>query len=162
MKGFSYRGKFQYFLTFCTAERQPIFTDEQVASSVARQILQDAAACAFAVPAYVLMPDHGHWLFDGLTDSSSLRPFVKLTKQNTGFAFRRQTGRFLWQDGYHDTVIRDGVHLLDVIRYIVENPVRAGLVQSPEEYPLWGSGTTSREEILKRLSEDPRRTWEPL
>ena len=161
LKGFAYCGKHQYFLTLCTAERKAIFAEEQVASSIATQILHQATAYLFAVPAYVFMPDHTHWLVEGLSDTSSLCSFVKMAKQKTGFAFRQRTGRFLWQESYYDTVIRNSVHSVDVIRYIVENPVRSGLATSPDEYPLWGSGTTSREEILMALSEHPRRAWTP-
>jgi hypothetical protein len=64
-------------------------------------------------------------------------------------------------EGYYETVIRDGAQLLETIRYIVENPVRAGLARSPQEYPLWGSSTMSREEILRWLAEHPRRSLDP-
>jgi len=43
----------------------------------------------------------------------------------------------IWQDGYHDHALRAEESLEDVARYIVMNPVRAGLVKSVREYPLW-------------------------
>ena len=161
LNGFSYKGRFQYFLTFCTAARQPTFKDKDAARAVTAQILQDAAAYCFAVPAYVLMPDHTHWLVEGLSDDSELCPFVKTAKQRTGYAFRRQTGRALWQPSFYDSVIRNDVQVWDVIRYIVNNPVRANLVASPADYDLWGSGTASRDEILRELETRPDRRWRP-
>jgi hypothetical protein len=49
------------------------------------------------------------------------------------------TGRCgpLWQTGYHDRAIRDGEDLLPFARYIVANPLRAGLVEKIGDYPLW-------------------------
>jgi hypothetical protein len=43
----------------------------------------------------------------------------------------------LWQTGYHDRAIRDGEELLPFARYIVANPLRAGLVEKIGDYPLW-------------------------
>lgn len=122
------------------------------------QFLKDAVAYRFVITAYVIMRDHSHWLIEGLADDSALCPFVKMAKQRTGYAFRQQTGRALWQSSYYDMVIRDDAQKWNVIRYIVENPVRAGIVSSPADYPLWGSGTTSRAEILEELAKRPRTT----
>jgi putative transposase len=107
------------------------------------------------------MKDHTHWLVEGLRDDSALCPFVKTTKQRTGYAFRQRTGCALWQSSYFDVVIRDDVQMRDVVRYIVTNPVRARLVTEPLDYPLWGSGTRSREEILRDLANHPARGWRP-
>jgi hypothetical protein len=41
----------------------------------------------------------------------------------------------LWQKSYHDHILRKEEAVADVVRYILENPVRAGLVDSIGEYP---------------------------
>jgi hypothetical protein len=41
----------------------------------------------------------------------------------------------LWQKSYYDHVVRDDEALSAVVRYIIENPARARLVESPEDYP---------------------------
>lgn len=43
----------------------------------------------------------------------------------------------LWQPGYYDHLIRDDENLRDAARYIVANPLRAGLVERLGDYPLW-------------------------
>jgi putative transposase len=43
----------------------------------------------------------------------------------------------LWQDGFHDHAIRREEDLRAIARYVVFNPVRAGLVRSLRDYPLW-------------------------
>jgi hypothetical protein len=49
-------------------------------------------------------------------------------------------------------VIRNDVAALSVARYIVENPVRAGLVENPSEYPFLGSDKWSLTEILEAVT----------
>jgi hypothetical protein len=44
--------------------------------------------------------------------------------------------------------IADGAAIAIALAYIIENPVRKGIVQNPMEYPHWGSGIYSREELL--------------
>ena len=45
----------------------------------------------------------------------------------------------LWQRGYYDHAIRTDENLRNVARYIVANPLRAGLVERIGDYPLWDS-----------------------
>jgi hypothetical protein len=54
-------------------------------------------------------------------------------------------------------VIRNDVAALSVARYIVENPVRAGLVQSPSEYPFVGSEKWALTDIMEAVA--LRRNW---
>jgi REP element-mobilizing transposase RayT len=64
---------------------------------------------------------------------------IKMWKQSTGFEWSRRHGCKLWQHGYWERVLRDNDNPLSVCRYIVENPVRAGLVAHPTQYELCGS-----------------------
>lgn len=54
----------------------------------------------------------------------------------------------MWQSGYYDHVLRNDEGSLGVMRYILENPVRAGLVAEVQEYPYSGSGVHSMRELL--------------
>jgi putative transposase len=49
----------------------------------------------------------------------------------------RRIGRRIWQTGFHDHALRADEDVVRVARYIVANPLRAGLVSSPGEYPHW-------------------------
>ena len=77
------------------------------------------------------MPDHLHLLVEGTAERSNLPPFVALAKQRAAFVVRRALRRRLWQPGYFERVLRDGDDSFAVARYIVQNPVRAGLIGSP-------------------------------
>jgi putative transposase len=97
------------------------------------------------------MPDHVHVLATGTSDAGDLRQFVARWKQQTGYAYRRQWNATLWQGGFYEHVLRAEEDRAAVIRYPLENPLRAGLVQSLHDYPFWGSGLCSRKELIETL-----------
>ena len=148
LDGVSYVGFQRYFVTTCTAFRKPVFKDDAIAANVTTQILQSATAFGFAVVAYVLMPDHVHLLPIAQSENADLTRFVKHFKQVTGFAYRQATRRPLWQAGYHERILRDDEATQDVARYILENPVRAGLAKSLGEWPYAGSSVYTWPELL--------------
>lgn len=87
---------------------------------------------------FVVMPDHVHWLLQ-LQGSESLSRVVQKTKSTTTRAWRRTAGLecLLWQRGFYDRAIRKESDIKPVARYIVANPLRAGLVRNIADYPLW-------------------------
>jgi putative transposase len=155
--GFSYVGMARYFLTCCTAQRASLFTDSEVVTQTLTQIRHVLAAPDFVIPAYCFMPDHLHLLIEATSEGAVLPEAVRVMKQRSAFRFKRRTGRSLWQTGYYDRVLRDDEATLSVARYIVANPVRAGLVESPRDYPYLGSDVYSMEALLDGLGVD----WRP-
>ena len=65
---------------------------------------------------------------------------MKRFKQISGFRHRQLTKQSLWQPGFHERVLRNDEASPAVVRYILENPVRAGLAEQIGEYPFAGSG----------------------
>jgi len=149
---FDYVGLYRYSITICTLEKQKLFTDSGTVEPARSHFLQQAAPFACAVVVYCFMPDHLHLLIEGTTDDAALEPFIAKAKQKSGFDFAARAGRRLWQKGYYDRVLRDEESTVDVIRYIINNPVRAGLVKDPAEYAFWGSGVYSREELIDLIA----------
>jgi REP element-mobilizing transposase RayT len=137
--GFPYIGYQRYFLTTCTAFRRQLFVDPPLVAAVVEQMMHNAEHFEFAVLAYVLMPDHVHVLVEADSERSDFPAFVKRFKQTTGFAYRRDTGQPLWQHGYHERVLRNDEATETVVRYILENPIRARLSTELGEYPFAGS-----------------------
>jgi putative transposase len=136
---FSYRGPWRYLLTFCTGGRRRLFIEDTIVASAMRQFLRVANDGQFAILAYCVMPDHVHLVVAGLGDDSDLRRFVKMAKQRVAHALRVDYQlRNVWQEGYHDWVVRSDQAIEDVIRYVLDNPVRAGLVARWDEYPFSG------------------------
>ena len=98
------------------------------------------------------MPDHVHLLIEGLKPDSSALHFIDKAKQSSGYWHARQSGRRLWQKTGWDRVLRSDEDTWVVARYIINNPVRADLVQAPVDYPFWGSLVYSREEVLEFIA----------
>jgi REP-associated tyrosine transposase len=149
ISGFDYLGPYCYFLTFCTFERRKVFHDARISALVVAQFQRAARETGFALLAYCLMPDHAHLLVEGTADGSHVRRFSKRAKQFSGQACRRVTNVRLWQEGYYDRVVRKGDDVKAIARYILENPVRAGLVRTPLEYPHLGSGRWTIQELIE-------------
>lgn len=150
----AYIGVRQYFLTICTHQRRRHFADADTVALVLEQFLHAAVSERFAVLVYCFMPDHVHAIVEAQSDGADLKHFVRFAKQHSGFAFSRVAGRRLWQEGYFDHVVRSDESLPGVIRYIIDNPVRAVLVTTPSEYPHWGSQVYSRDEILELVARE--------
>ena len=148
LKAFDYLGLRQYFLTFCTHNRDRLFVNADAVEIVRMQILRAATEERMAVVAYSFMPDHVHLLVEGQSEGSDCRRFIKLAKQYAGFYYRAAFGRRLWQRYGYEHVLRDDEAAISVARYILENPVRAGLVASVQDYPFSGSSVYSVEQLL--------------
>jgi len=134
-------------LTICTNSRSEVFTHRAIVSEMLEQIARAAAARGFAVITYCFMPDHVHLLVAGTADNSDLIAFADLVKQLTEHRYRRARRCSLWQKGYYEHVLRNDESTLAVARYILENPVRAGLVTNPRDYEFSGSLTLTREQL---------------
>ena len=88
--------------------------------------------------AWVPMPDHWHGLVE-LAEGEGLSAWVGRFKGSSALAVSRgdpQVGR-VWADGFHDHALRKDEAMLDCARYIVLNPVRAGLVRRIGDYAFW-------------------------
>jgi putative transposase len=155
---FSYLGPHRYFLTICTAKRRKSLAEPETARFVIAHLLQHADSNEFDVLAYCVMPDHLHALVHGRSDAADLCRFVHRFKLATGFAWRRRSPMPLWQEGYYDHVLRHEEATEVVIRYIVANPVRAGLVEDINNYPWIGSAIGSLP-VLLDICLDWRPPW---
>ena len=92
----------------------------------------------YELQAWALMPNHLHVLFAVRDAPMSLT--VENWKKFTAHKANQRLGRHgkFWAEDYWDTYMRDGTHALKTRRYIENNPVKAGLVREPGEWP-WSS-----------------------
>ena len=90
--------------------------------------------------AYVVMPDHMHWLMQ-LQRKTDLSTCVGNMKSYSARLIngRRNCRGGIWQRGFFDRALRREQDLAAVARYIVANPLRAGLVEHIGDYALWDS-----------------------
>lgn len=131
-----YMGQRQYFLTFLTKSRRPYFREASMVRCCRTQILRAGNKTGFADIASVYMPDHLHMVIEGTRAESDMWVFVKLAKQLSAYEAKVEFGIRVWEKGLHDRIIREAEDLGRYIEYIRENPVKAGLARTPEEYPF--------------------------
>jgi putative DNA methylase len=87
---------------------------------------------------YVVMPNHVHLLITPRAPVSKLMQSLKRFTAREGNRILGFTGQPFWQDESYDRLVRDEGEFQRIVRYIETNPVNAGLVAMPEEFP-WSS-----------------------
>lgn len=151
IKGFDYLGLRQYFLTFCSYSRRRCFVTDDAVVTVRTQIERAAAEQDIALLAYCYMPDHVHLVAEGKAENSDCLQFIKRGKHYSGYYYKATFQRRLWQRYGYEHTLRNDEAAISVARYILENPVRAGLVTRIQDYPYSGSSAYSIEQILEAV-----------
>ena len=126
-----------YLLTTNTIARKPVFKNFNLGRLVVTQFRAAQDQGLANSLAWVVMPDHFHWLIE--LQKGSLSALMQRTKSLSTKAINRSTGQSvsLWQEGFHDRALRREEDLVKLARYVVANPLRAGLVEKLGDYPLW-------------------------
>jgi putative transposase len=128
-----------YIVTSVTHERRPLFAELAIGRIVVNAMRYQQSEARATTLAFVVMPDHFHWLMQ-LGEGTTLSRVVHSVKgfsANAIAAALEWNGRRIWQPGYHDHGVRREEDLAALARYIVANPLRAGLVDAVGDYPLW-------------------------
>ncbi len=127
-----------YLLTTVTWHRQLYFLDPPLARTVARLLSAPTLWQSSRCLGWVLMPDHWHGLVElgaGADLSTTMQRAKAITARE--LKLRHRLDCPLWSKGFHDHVLRRDESLEQVARYIIANPLRAGLVKDPVDYPYW-------------------------
>lgn len=129
-----------YLVTTSTNKRIPLFEDFWAGVILSRcftdaEILGDAR-----ILAWVLMPDHAHWVIQ-LGAETSLSQIVNRLKSASARRLNRHLDRegSVWAKAFYDRAVRKEDDLKAMARYVVANPVRAGLVERVGDYPFWNA-----------------------
>ena len=144
------------YLTAVTKDRLPVFRTDML-KAIACQALDEARrSSGFALFAYVIMPDHLHVLTDSARQPSDVLRFIKGITSRRVIDYlkehsyksslekprhekqKRQYTYSLWQHHSNVMLITSEAVLMQKVHYTHQNPVRAGLVESAEEY-CWSS-----------------------
>ncbi|WP_290631264.1 transposase [Aquisalimonas sp.] len=125
-----------YLVTTATHDRKPLFRTLGTGRIVVRE-LQRLSPVATTY-CYVVMPDHLHWLLQ-LNGDTTLKDAVRGLKGRSARTITRTTSHTapIWQPGFHDHGVRRDADLRAMARYVIANPLRAGLVERVGDYPLW-------------------------
>ena len=146
---FDYIGHYYYFLTWCCDYRQPLFQQADHVHLVRAQFLRAERESGLDNVAYCFMPDHVHKVIKARTATSDAKEYMKRAKQYSGFYYSKQFRTRLWQRYGYDRVALKDEEPRAWVRYVVENPVRKGLVAKPEDYPFTGSSLYTLKELIE-------------
>ncbi len=128
-----------YFVTVALDDRkQRYFADWHCGRCIVAEMRALHENAVVNSLAWVIMPDHVHWLFemrDKMELSSAIKRFKARSARRVNDYLKR--GGTLWQKGFYDHAIRQEEDIQTIARYIVANPLRAGLVKHIGDYPLW-------------------------
>ncbi|WP_107850401.1 REP-associated tyrosine transposase [Oceanimonas marisflavi] len=127
-----------YHITVCTRHRRRLFDDWHAGRLVIGELRHLQEQQQAQSLAWVLMPEHLHWLLQ-LNEAASLAGLIHTFKGRSARRVNHHLGRSgaCWQRGFHDHAIRQEEDLRQIARYIIANPLRAGLVNRVGDYPLW-------------------------
>ncbi|MGF6711586.1 putative transposase [Luteibacter sp. W1I16] len=128
-----------YFVTTTTWNRAPLFRDHGYARAVSRIAHSPATWAGAECLAWVVMPDHWHGLVE--LHDGDLSKVVGRFKSLATKAMKKHRHRQypVWQKTFHDTGLRRDDDVRAAARYLVANPVRAGLAQCVGDYPYWNA-----------------------
>jgi REP element-mobilizing transposase RayT len=97
------------------------------------------------------MPDHLHLIILGKHDDSNVLRGVEDFKQLSGYWLASNFSEIKWQKSFHDRIIR-AQEFADKVRYVLDNPVRAGFVLNWREFPFSGAIGLDLEVLLEELA----------
>ncbi len=140
--------------------RQPIFASAADYEMLLALLAENAGKFGVALHAYVLMSNHFHLLATP-ESAESLPQMMQAVGRRYVRHFNDAQGRTgtLWEGRYKSTLIQTERYLLACMAYIDLNPVRAGLVSDPRDYP-WSSHGHYIGQRSDKLITPPALYWE--
>jgi putative transposase len=123
-----------YFVTFNIHRRRKLLANPRVHNALIHFAVEGQLR-GIGIGRYVIMPDHVHVFVRGRF-GFSLRQWVRILKRVLSQAISAPPPH--WQQGFFDHLIRHSESYAAKWEYVRENPVRAGLAQSADEWPWQG------------------------
>ena len=125
-------------ITIAVKGRAPVFACPAVAAAAVDVLRRQAAATGVRVYAWCVMPDHVHLVL-GASPTCDIVTFVGQFKNLAQReAWRRGVKGTFWQSSFWDHFLRDDERLEQVVEYVLNNPVRSGLVARWGDYRFSG------------------------
>ena len=125
-----------FFLTTRTASGRSLFQTDRMANLMIDVLRSYTRAGKFRVHDFVIMRNHIHVLLT-VPGDTSVEKAMQLIKGNFSFRAKKELGFTgeVWQRGFCDVRISDEGSFRDHQEYIFDNPVKAGLAGTAEDYP---------------------------
>jgi putative transposase len=131
-----------FFVTSVTWERRPIFRSERAANLFLDTMFGYRDRGFFQLYEFVVMPDHLHLLLAPKA-TLALERVMQFIKGGYSHRLGKETGSRteIWQRSFTNHRVRNEYDYATHRDYIRLNPVRAGLVEFPEDYPYSSANT---------------------
>jgi putative transposase len=125
-----------FFVTTNTSMGRRLLQSERNATLLIDVLRSNVATGKFQLHDFVIMPDHLHLLMT-LPGDVTIEKAIQLIKGGFSYRLKKDFGYRgeVWQCGFSDVRIRDGQSFSQHRAYIAQNPVKAGLVDSAENWP---------------------------
>jgi len=123
------------FLTVCTKGRRPLLAQPDIHELL---VMSWRQAIRWRVGRYVIMPDHIHLFCGPSVLTETVQSWMKYWKTLVSRRWPRPCDGDLWQQDGWDTQLRQGESYAAKWEYVRQNPVRAGLVESADDWPYQG------------------------
>jgi len=123
------------------AQTGPLWlNDSRIAGCVISRLFQLNQRQLYSLRAYVLMANHVHILIEPHSPLAQITQLIKGATAREANLMIGRTGAPFWQNESFDHWVRDPGEWQKIRNYIERNPVAAGLVQNPEDWP-WSSAS---------------------
>jgi putative transposase len=135
--------------------RQDIVGDDDDRRRLLAALEQAVRRSGWVLYAFVFMTNHLHLVLKTPRANLATGMHLFLSSYATCWARRHRAGGHLFQSRYRNELVEDETYIWALTRYIHLNPVRAGIVQRPEQWP-WSSypGYARRRDRLDRVAYD--------
>jgi len=146
-----YIGKISIVLTMCIKDKVCLFSDTEVINIFTDILGNVVEKNKIIIPVYCFMPDHQHIIITGTHDDADLIKIITEYKQKTGFWLSKNRVGIRWQKDFYDHIIKKNEDLSTQVRYILDNPVRKGIVSHWHEYRYKGSIGCDLDDTLDQI-----------
>jgi REP element-mobilizing transposase RayT len=147
----NYQGEISVSFTLCIKDRLQLFKSASAVNVFINILKSQVEKSSCIIPVYCFMPDHQHLIVTGTDSNSGILYFIKQYKQKTGHWLSQHQSSAKWQKDFFDHIIRKDEGLVNLARYILDNPVRKGLVANWREYPYKGAIGCELDHILQAM-----------
>ncbi len=147
-----YRGEISVSFTLCIKDRVQLFKNASIVHIFENFLRSEVERSLCIIPVYCFMPDHQHLIVSGTNLESDTLKFIKAYKQKTGYWLSKSQINAFWQKDCFDHIIRKEEGLINVAKYILDNPVRKGLVEHWQNYPFKGTIGGELRDLLESMA----------
>ena len=134
-----YTGFVRATFTLCVRDRKKLFIEKIVVDEFLKIFKKVVSNYNVLNWVYIFMPEHFHTVIEGRTKETNILKAIVMFKQKTGYWLVKNKFDTKWQKDFYDHIHRKDEDLIKHIKYILDNPVRRGLVKNWYEYPFKGA-----------------------